>query len=124
MDNESKFESLDVVPVVKNGGIKQKLVDTAVFPILNTDIFLLIIISLCVIITTVIITLIFIENVTVLKLLTGLLSSLIAFILSVAKIIIPKGIIAKSLEKKFFPPGNKFENTQNIIKRKYSLEKK
>ena len=101
----------------------QALINTGVFPILNPDILMLILLCICVITVTALITLIFVEEATVVKVLVSFITSVLGIVIAIGKAIIPKGVVTQNLEHKFFPPGNTLRRTQGIILEKLKEKK-
>lgn len=103
----------------KASKVKDVLIDTSMFAVLNPDMFILCLIILSCIVFASIITLIFVKEITVMKILTGLITAIVTFLLAVAKAIMPKGKVSKELEIKYFPQGDKFlQNTSEFLRKK------
>jgi len=103
----------------KRSRIKEAIVDTSMFAVLNPDVFILCLIILGCIAFASVITLIFVKEVTFVKVLTGILTMIVTFFLTVAKSIVPKGKISKELETKYFPQGDKIlRNTSEFLRKK------
>ena len=103
----------------KTSKVKDVLIDTSMFAVLNPDMFILVLIILGCIVCTTVITLIFVKEVTFVKTMTGLITLVVTFLLSVAKTIMPKGKISKELEVKYFPKGESIlKNTAEFLLKK------
>ena len=100
----------------KPSKVKSALIDTSMFAVLNPDMFILLLIVLGCIVCSTVVTLIFVRDVTFVKVATGLVSSIVVFLLAVAKTIMPKGQVAKGLEVKYFPKGGSLlKNTTEYL---------
>ena len=84
---------------------------------------MLILLCICVITVTALITLIFVEEATVVKVLVSFITSVLGIVIAIGKAIIPKGVVTQNLEHKFFPPGNTLRQTQGIILEKLKEKK-
>ena len=104
--------------IKKPGKMKDIIVDTSIFPILNPDIAIVVLLCLSCIICTAIVTTIFTSSVDMLKVIGSLISAVSTLILAVAKVVIPKGQVSKQIEAKVFTKKNFLTNTQEIVKSK------